>query len=156
MVCLKVLYLKMVLFSSSCALLLSALSCLTHLQIITSVPMTLNFSYLFQLPLIFIILLDLLETAISSVFNWMSANFLTLNPSETEFLIIGLPQQLSKFSSSKTIGVYLRPAFNIGRRWIEVLRYIGHALSSPLYLYLSFLQGLKPRSDQMIRFIQLN
>ncbi len=41
----------------------------------------------------------LLETAISRVSNWMSANFLTLNPSKTEFLIIGLPQQLSELSS---------------------------------------------------------
>ena len=29
----------------------------------------------------------------------MSANFLSLNPSKTEFLIIGLPQQLSKLRS---------------------------------------------------------
>jgi hypothetical protein len=31
----------------------------------------------------------------------MSANFLSLNPSKTEFLIIGLPQQLSKLNSPK-------------------------------------------------------
>ena len=37
-----------------------------------------------------------LETAILSVFNWISAKYLTLSP---EFLIIGLPQQLSKLSS---------------------------------------------------------
>ena len=43
--------------------------------------------------------ISLLETVISNVSNWMSANFLTLNPSKTEFLIIGLPQQLSKLSS---------------------------------------------------------
>jgi len=29
---------------------------------------------------------------------WMSANFLSLNPSQTEFLIFGLPQQLSKLN----------------------------------------------------------
>jgi hypothetical protein len=40
-----------------------------------------------------------LENTISSVSNWMSSNFLSLNPSKTEFLIIGLPQQLSKLSS---------------------------------------------------------
>jgi hypothetical protein len=40
-----------------------------------------------------------LETAISNVSNWMSSNFLTLNPSKTEFLVIGLPQQLSKLNS---------------------------------------------------------
>jgi hypothetical protein len=40
-----------------------------------------------------------LETAVSNVSNWMSKNFLTLNPSKTEFLVIGLPQQLSKLNS---------------------------------------------------------
>ena len=40
-----------------------------------------------------------LENTISSVSNWMSSNFLSLNPSKTEFLIIGLPQQLSKLGS---------------------------------------------------------
>ena len=95
MVCLKVLYL--VLSCSSCTLLLvSALSFLTHLQIITSMQMTLNFSYLSAAP--YSHNTALLETAISSVSNWTSANFLTLNPSKTEFLIIGLPHQLSILS----------------------------------------------------------
>jgi len=58
--------------------------------------MTLNFSYLSAAP--YSHNTALLETAISSVSNWTSANFLTLNPSKTEFLIIGLPHQLSKLS----------------------------------------------------------
>ena len=37
--------------------------------------------------------------AISSVANWVSTNFLTLKPSKTEFLVIGLAQPLSKLSS---------------------------------------------------------
>ena len=37
-----------------------------------------------------------LEQTISDVSNWMSSNFLSLNPSKTEFLLIGLPQQLKK------------------------------------------------------------
>ena len=40
-----------------------------------------------------------LERTISNISNWMSANFLSLNPSKTEFLIFGLPQQLSKLNS---------------------------------------------------------
>jgi len=32
---------------------------------------------------------------ITNVSNWMPSNFLSLNPSKTEFLIFGLPQQLS-------------------------------------------------------------
>ena len=55
MLCLKVLY--FVFFSSSHTLLFLAQSLQTHLQIITSVQMTLNFSYHFQLLLILIILL---------------------------------------------------------------------------------------------------
>jgi len=40
-----------------------------------------------------------LENTITNVSNWMSSNFLCLNPSETEFLIFGLPQQLSKLNN---------------------------------------------------------
>ena len=40
-----------------------------------------------------------LEHTISNVYNWMSSNFLSLNPSKTEFLLVGLPQQLPKLSN---------------------------------------------------------
>jgi len=36
-----------------------------------------------------------LENTIANVSNWISSNFLSLNLSKTEFLIFGLPQQLS-------------------------------------------------------------
>ena len=39
-----------------------------------------------------------LESAFQEVSNWMSAKLLTLNPAKTEFLLIGLPQQLAKIS----------------------------------------------------------
>ena len=39
-----------------------------------------------------------LESVLQEVSNWMSANLLTLNPAKTEFLLIGLPQQLAKIS----------------------------------------------------------
>ena len=74
-------------------------SFLTHLQIIIAKQMTLNFSYLFSAAS-HSHNIALLESAISSVSNWMSANLLTINHSKTEFLIIGLPQQLSKLSFS--------------------------------------------------------
>ena len=38
----------------------------------------------------------LLQNTISNISSWMVSNFLTLNPSKTEFLLIGLPAQLSK------------------------------------------------------------
>ncbi|MFA9289573.1 MAG: reverse transcriptase domain-containing protein, partial [Weeksellaceae bacterium] len=39
-----------------------------------------------------------LEQTVSNVYNWMSSNFLSLNPSKTEFLVIGLPKQLEKLN----------------------------------------------------------
>jgi hypothetical protein len=39
-----------------------------------------------------------LENTIFLVQKWMSSNFLSLNPSKTEYLIIGLRQQLAKLS----------------------------------------------------------
>jgi len=41
-----------------------------------------------------------LDNTIINVSNWMSSNFLSLNPSKTEFLVFGLPQQLSKLNNS--------------------------------------------------------
>jgi endonuclease/exonuclease/phosphatase family metal-dependent hydrolase len=40
-----------------------------------------------------------LQSTISSISTWMSANLLCFNPSKTEFLIIGSPQQLSRVSN---------------------------------------------------------
>lgn len=40
-----------------------------------------------------------LQSTISDISNWMTANFLSLNPSKTEFLLIGLPNQLSKLNT---------------------------------------------------------
>ena len=41
-----------------------------------------------------------LQTALKHISSWMSANLLTLNSFKTEFLIIGLKQQLSKIDNS--------------------------------------------------------
>jgi hypothetical protein len=85
-------------FSSSYAPFLSVQSYLIYLQTI-SMQMIFNFSYhSLQLTLHTSSLLkSLLEQTISNVYNWMSSNFLSLNPSE--FLIDGLPQKLSKLSN---------------------------------------------------------
>ena len=37
-----------------------------------------------------------LQSTITLISSWMYSNYLTLNPSKTEFLLIGLPQQTSK------------------------------------------------------------
>jgi hypothetical protein len=42
-----------------------------------------------------------LQTTISFVQNWMTSNFLSLNPSETEFLLFGLPHQLAELQNPK-------------------------------------------------------
>ena len=38
----------------------------------------------------------LFQNTISNISSWMASNFLSLNPAKTEFLLIGLPAQLSK------------------------------------------------------------
>ena len=40
-----------------------------------------------------------IQDTISDLSSWMTANLLSLNPSKTEFMLIGLPQQISKISS---------------------------------------------------------
>ena len=41
--------------------------------------------------------ITLLRNALQHIYSWMTANLLTLNTLKTEFLLIGLKQQLSKF-----------------------------------------------------------
>jgi len=43
--------------------------------------------------------LSSLSTTLNSLHNWLTANKLTVNPSKTEFLIIGTPQQRAKLLS---------------------------------------------------------
>ena len=57
--------------------------------------------------------ISLLEATIAEVCSWMSANLLMLNPSKTDFLLIGLPKQLSKVANpslSVSPDVSLSPA----------------------------------------------
>ena len=58
--------------------------------------MTLNFFYHFQLIPFQVENFLLLQNTISNISSWMASNFLSLNPAKTEFLLIGLPAQLSK------------------------------------------------------------
>ena len=44
-----------------------------------------------------------LEQTVSNIYNWMSSNLLSLNPSKTEFLVIGLPEQLEQKLNHPTI-----------------------------------------------------
>jgi len=38
----------------------------------------------------------------NNVYNWMSSNFLSLNPSKIEFLVIDIPQHLAKLRNLST------------------------------------------------------
>src|SRR5208282_3994266 len=46
---------------------------------------------------------SILMKTVDAIFQWMTSNFLTLNPSKTEFLLIGLPQQLTKLTHTHLI-----------------------------------------------------
>jgi len=61
----------------------------------------------------------------------MSANFLTLNSSKTEFLIIGLKQKLSKIDSSSLNTAY--SARNLGFIFDENLTFSDRCIDCPLY-----------------------
>jgi hypothetical protein len=89
------------LFSSAYTPLLSVLSHLIHLQIMICMRMIILTWYStfssFSAAADFAYTISHLEQTICNVYNWMSSNFLSLNPSE--FLFVGLPQQLSKLSN---------------------------------------------------------
>ena len=55
--------------------------------------------YISFLPSQFLSSIQHLQSAISQVSVWMSANLLSLNPTKTEFLIFGNPYQLSKLNN---------------------------------------------------------
>jgi len=43
--------------------------------------------------------LSFLSNVLDSVYSWLSSNYLAVNPSKTEFLLIGTPQQRTKLTS---------------------------------------------------------
>ena len=48
----------------------------------------------------FLVAVSQLESIICSISSWMTVNLLNLNPCKTEFMLIGLRQQLSKLSTT--------------------------------------------------------
>ena len=51
-----------------------------------------------------------LQSTITPISSWMSSNYLALNPSKTEFLLIGLPKQTSKIvNPSLSLSLSLPP-----------------------------------------------
>ena len=71
--------------------------------------------------------LSALESTISSVSSWMSSNFLALNPTKTEFLLIGNRSQLSKANN-----IILSMPNNISVRPVSSARNLGIIFDSEL------------------------
>jgi len=62
-----------------------------------------------------------LQDVLQRIFFWMTANLLTLNSSKTEFLLIGLKQQLAKMHNSFLNTTH--SARNLGIRFDEHLTF---------------------------------
>ena len=73
--------------------LILALSSVLLLSLTSYMLMTHNSSYLLFIKN-YLSAINNLQSTITLISSWMSSNYLTLNPSKTEFLLISLPQCL--------------------------------------------------------------
>jgi len=81
-------------YYSSLSTLISSLSLNHHMY---ADDTQLFFSFF---PSDFDVNISLLQNALKQISSWVTANFLTLNSSETEFVLIGLKQQPAKLHNS--------------------------------------------------------
>jgi len=88
-----------------------------------------------------------LQTALKQISSRMSANLLTLNSSKTEFLIIGLKQQLSKIVNSLLNTTH--SARNLGFIFDEHLTFSDQisSLSKSCYSHIRELRCIRPYLD---------
>ena len=88
-----------------------------------------------------------LQTALRHISSWMSAIQLTLNSSKTEFLIIGLKQQLSKIDNSSLNATH--SARNLGFISDENLTFADQisSLSKSCYSHIRELRCIRPYLD---------
>jgi len=88
-----------------------------------------------------------LQHSLQQISSWMTANFLTLNSSKTEFLLIGLPQQLAKLNTCSLITTH--SAHNLGFIFHEHLAFSDQisALSKSCYYHIRELRCLRPYLD---------
>src|ERR1700759_3141617 len=61
-----------------------------------------------------------LQQTFQSISSWMSANFLALNPSKTEFMLFGTPQQLLKLNEP-----YITVSSDISVTLVSSVRNLG-------------------------------
>ena len=85
-----------------------------------------------------------LQNALQQISSWMTANLLTLNSSKTEFLLIGLKQQLAKISSCSLDTAH--SARNIGFIFDEHISFLDQisALSKSCYSHIRQLRCIRP------------
>lgn len=99
--------------------------------------------------------LSALESTISAVSSWMSANFLSLNSSKTEFLLIGNHSQLSKVKNivlSMPNNIYIHPvssARNLGIIFDSELSFSQHisSLSKSCFCHIRNLRKIRSSID---------
>jgi len=88
-----------------------------------------------------------LQNALQQVSSWMTANVLTLNSSKTEFLLIGLKQQLAQISSCSLDTAHF--ARNLGFIFDEHISFSDQisALSQSCYSHIGQLCSIRPYLD---------
>ena len=97
-----------------------------------------------------------LESTISSINDWMLANFLPLNPDKTEFLLIGHPKQLSKLDNPTVLlpdNVTIAPAKsarNLGVIFDSNLSYSEHisAICKSCFYHIRDLKRIRSTIDK--------
>jgi len=98
---------------------------------------------------------SVLSTTFLAISKWMSANMLALNPSKTEFLLIGTTQQLQKVSdttltlTSDTVLTPANSAKNLGFIFDTHLSYHAHitAITKSCFLHIRDLRRIRPCLD---------
>ena len=96
-----------------------------------------------------------LQRKIALISSWMASNFLSLNPAKTEFLLIGLPQQLAKLNQpslvlpDSTIVTPVTTARNLGIIFDSNLSFKPHIkyLSKTCLYHCRDLRRIRPTLD---------
>src|SRR6218665_3900856 len=99
-----------------------------------------------------------LLSVVNQISQWMSSNLLCLNPSKTEFIIIGLPAQIKKIpdssirlsnNSSSTTFISDAPVRNLGVTFDPRLSFSNHIsnLSRSSFMHIRDLRPIRPMLD---------
>ena len=88
-----------------------------------------------------------LQHALQHISSWMTVNLLTLNSSKTEFLLIGLPQQLAKINTSPATAKSKSKSTSLKSKYSK-----GSSISrpNPIDLYFSNLVVVRKDRTELI------